>query len=274
MPPAISCFHMKYFFLPMFLLTALPPARGQAWFEAEGKKELTGSIERQYSFFFNPGNRLTLSLLDSTLKYENKQHTVIKECRFYVGQQRKTTDISYLDKDGHVYKSKYYDNDTLALLTENKYDAVGRIILSTKQNFRTHTTERKRKSFKDSLSPTGQKWIIENRREETADGHKYINEFRYSANIETSTTGTLAYSNSPCFGVVPYNFSTTDYATIRKIAMQLLADNNKKLDGKSCPDFILTMVSPDHQQTRLSLIKRRPYWCEGQRIYFFTRTIF
>lgn len=263
-------------FLFIVLFVTLPPAHAQAYFEVDGKKEPTGSIDRRYSFIFNSGSRLTLSLFDSTLSYENKLHTIIKECIFRVMLRTKQTSVSYLDKNKRLYKSKYFENDTLVLISENKYDPSGRIILTTEQNLRTHTTKRKQYRFKDSLAPDGKKWIIEIRTDGTAGGHQNTNELRYLADIKKKAPmpDTMDYSNSPCFEVSPYNFNITNYTAIRQIATQLLVNNSQKLDGNTCPNFILTLVSPDHQLTRLSLIHRRPYWCEGQRIYFSTKITF
>lgn len=268
-------FIMKCLLLFIFLFATLPPAHAQTYFEVDGKKEPAASFERHYSFYFDCGNRIILSLMDSTHSYENKRHTIIKECIFGLRPQTKQTRISYLDKNKRLYKYKYFVNDTLVSFSEKKYDLSGRMILTTEQNLRTHTTERRQYSYKDSLAPGNKKWIIENRTEGRAGGNQDTYVLRYRTDIEKAPApDTMAYKSNPCDEIRPYDFSETNYKNIRQLATQLLVDNSKKLDEKTCKNFILTLVSRDHQQTRLSLIHRQPYWCEGQRVYFSTKTTF
>lgn len=75
--------------------------------------------------------------------------------------------------------------------------------------------------------------------------------------------------NTKCDIENEYSFTTTDFNSIKQLTRQLLFDNKKLLTTDRCENYFLTLIATD-KQTRLTLVKRKPYHCEGRQVYFST----
>jgi len=75
--------------------------------------------------------------------------------------------------------------------------------------------------------------------------------------------------NTKCDIETEYSFVSTDYSSIRHLIRQVLIDNKKLLTTDKCENYFLTLVSSDNQK-KLTVVKRKPYWCEGRKVIFTT----
>lgn len=77
------------------------------------------------------------------------------------------------------------------------------------------------------------------------------------------------HKNTKCDIENEYSFVLTDYNSIKQLIHQLLIDNKKLLTTDKCENYFYTLISND-RQTKLTLVKRQPYWCEGRKVTFTT----
>lgn len=75
--------------------------------------------------------------------------------------------------------------------------------------------------------------------------------------------------NTKCDIENEYSFVATDYNSIKQLIHQLLIDNKRLLTTDKCENYFLTLVSTANQ-TKLTVVKRKPYWCEGRKVIFTT----
>jgi hypothetical protein len=73
--------------------------------------------------------------------------------------------------------------------------------------------------------------------------------------------------NTKCDVENEYSFGATDYYSVKQLIHQKLTDNKKYLITDKCENYFYTLISYD-QQTKLTLVKRQPYWCEGTKVIF------
>jgi len=75
--------------------------------------------------------------------------------------------------------------------------------------------------------------------------------------------------NTKCDIENAYSFVSTDYNSIKQLIHQLLLNNKRLLTTDKCENYYLTLFSTDNQ-TKLTVLKSKPYWCGGRKVYFTT----
>lgn len=75
-------------------------------------------------------------------------------------------------------------------------------------------------------------------------------------------------TNTKCDTETEYSFLSTDYISIKQLTYQLLTENIKLLTTDECEYFLNKLIATE-KQTRLTIIKHKPYY-EGRRVIFTT----
>ncbi len=215
--------------------------------------------------------------------------------------------IKYTTARGQDSLSKHYSGDKLNMIYQTSYDNAGRIVYYGMKDFNSDLQYSRGfewfYEYRDSSISTGKIEIqtifvsdangykrfhfkvlnvfdIKNRKirevrdpdNVDADIIEYVyNDYdslvskKHNNQDETLEKGKKI--NTICDIENEYFFNTTDYYSIRKLINQLLINNKISLTNQKCENYFFTLTSK-RQKAMLTFIKRKPYWCEGQKIIF------
>jgi hypothetical protein len=289
-------------FIPFFFTTTL---LGQSNFLVEGQTIKTGTIIKTYNFGYQSNDNISLFFSDSTIEYSNPSKTVVKKTSFTGSKTQPLTNIQYFRTNGEDSISKHFNGDDLTMIYETKFDNLDRIVVYSMTDLRDSTNGFIwTYEYQDSIISTGKiviqtiyvnddngekkfhfrvlnefdmknRIVKETRESKVNDPDAYVTNYSYDNNNQLIDEEIVIIENEnkidqqiiPCHQEILRDLKVSNFTEIKNLIEKLLLENMQMLNSNDCENYFCKYVSLD-KQSYLSIVKRKPYWCEGRTVTF------
>ena len=260
---------MKLTFSILILFMTAAHLHGQSYFIAEGQKIKAGTITKSYSFYYQFVDSLRLFFSDSTFIYTNLQNTIVKMETYSVNIEEKHTRIEYFRTDGKDSISRHFRADKLSKIYETRFDDLDRVVYYSLKDYNArndHSFEWTYE-YKDSLTSKGMVYVQTVFVDDNYGEKRFHFRRVLTAGYKDPIRKYPPHANTLCEQTIEVVFPNCDFKEIEKMIERVLIKNRELLTSEECEYFSRSYISTDNKM-RLSIVKRKPYWCEGRYAIF------
>lgn len=265
-----------------FLLFFVIQLLGQSFFDSEGKQIKVGTYIKTYNFYYEIHDSINLFFLDSIETFSNSDSTIVKSTTYSKFEKQPYTKIKYFRTNKEDSISKHFVGGNLSCIYETRFDSLDRKVYYSLKNYNpeeSYSDFEWTYEYRDSITDR-EKYLIQTVYVKDNYGDKRFH-FRnimkydekgipkYYYEFETDNSKQRKLKNTKCWQENEMTFTKINFNDIKSQINEILQGNKKLLTNNRCVNLIHTYISLD-KQTKLTIIKRKPYYCEGRRVIFST----